>query len=572
MESLRQQAEELPQGPGVYRFDDSAGNALYIGKAINIRRRVFQHLDRPMREGLLNGAVSVEAFESDDENSALSLERQLINRYRPRRNIRLPGRPLMLCVSDDPFPRLVLTRSGPEKGWLSFGPYENAGQARRLLETLEATFQIRTCTGQKPGRPQTPCLDYYLGRCSAPCADFVSEAEYRKQIDSALSVLRGDSDNLIAELEEEMSSASQKQHYERASVLRDRIQSLNKLTGRNYAVGGGSYDVIALARDEERALIDLRRIRRDQVVDVTRLRLEVDREISDEEIIRQFIVDHAGELDNNLVLATEIADPDEFSLWRERPLKLIYPKRGAKRRVLETAEQGAKRALARPGAEPEGNPLDALEELQSLLSLPELPLTVECFDISNIGARQTTGGIVRMTAGKLFENRALKLAERDKPNDVAAIGELCKRRMEMESFGERPDLLIIDGGRGQLNRAARVMAPWIEAGMAIASLAKREELVFLPGKSEPLRPEGKALRLLQRLRDQTHNTAISAHRRRRDRATIASPLDRIDGIGPARRKALLEHFGSLDNVLSASQEELEAVLPRRVAERLKQAL
>lgn len=568
MKSLREQAGELPQTAGVYRFDDASGRPLYIGKAINLRRRVHQHLDRPMRDGLLDGAVTVEVFETEDENSALALERKMIYRHRPLRNIRLPGRPLMLCITDDDYPRMLLTRALPEPGWTVFGPYQNSGAARRLLETLEATFQIRSCTGKKPGRPQTPCLDFYLGRCSAPCDDRVSKEQYQKQIESAIAVLRGRTGKLSDSLRAAMEEASARQDYERAGQLRDQIKAVDSLTGRHYLVGGGSYDALALARDGDRGVIELRRVRQSQLSDVTRLPIEASSDISNGEVLRQFLVDHVGEIAKTVVVEEEI-DESELSDWRK--LKLEIPQKGDKYKQLQRAKQGAEQSLAKPDLSAAANPLDALEELQTLIGLDSLPLTVECVDISNIGARQTTGGIVRMTAGQTFESKALRLKEREKPNDVAAIGELLTIRKEIEDWHDRPDLLVVDGGKGQLNRAVSVLDEWIEAGLVVVSLAKREELVFLAGQSEPLRPEGQALRLLQRLRDQTHNTAISAHRRRRDQDTTASPLDGIRGIGPGRRKMLIAHFGSLDSVIAASEEELAAVVPRDVAARIKRS-
>lgn len=572
MSSIKEQASHLPQGPGVYRFDNADGKPLYIGKAINLRRRVRQHLDRPMRDGLLDGAVSVEVFETEDENRALSLERELIRRYRPERNIIVPSRPLMLCLTDDEFPRLVLTRKPPERGWRSFGPYENAGQARRLLEALEATFQLRSCTGDKPGRPQVPCLEYYMGRCSAPCDSKVTVAEYQEQARGALRVLQGEHQSLTNRLEREMAQAAEGQDYERAALLRDRISSLQKLTGKNYQVGGGSFDAVALARSGEDAVVELRRIRSDQMVDVSRLRLRVAKDLPEYEILRQFLVDHAGELDSRVVVPYLPGEEEEIAAWRGRPVEFMVPSRGAKQEALRAAVSSANRALTRPGADPKANPLDDLEELQTLLGMEVLPLEAECVDISNLGSRETVGAVVHLSAGEQFDSRALNLKQRDKPNDVAAIGELLERRKGMTGWREMPDLMVIDGGKGQLNRASRVLKEWVDLGMVLVSLAKQEELVFVPGRSEPLRPQGGALRLLQRLRDRTHSTAIGAHRSRRDRASFSSPLEGVTGIGPARRKALIDHFGSLEKVLGASQEELEAVVPRYVAVRLKEAL
>ena len=568
MKSLKQQAAFLPKTPGVYRFDDASGQALYIGKAINIRRRVAQHLERPMRDGLLEGAVSVEAFDCADENASLSLEREMIGRHRPSRNIRLPSRPLMLCVTDDQYPRLVLTRLAPQKGWMAFGPYESPGQAGRLLDTLESTFMLRSCEGKDPGRQQSPCLDFFMGRCSAPCDSKVDQKQYMSQVEAAVEVLKGNHAQLSKRLEEQMQKAARARNYEQAALLRDRIQSLSKLTGKRYLVGGGSYDVVALARNKDKACLELRRVRLDQLVDVTRLRIETDPLLSDDEIMRQFLQDYAGELEATVVLSHK----PQQQIVRPKPLRFVVPKKGRRLQVLLSAQAGARRALGRPGAEAEANPLDALEELAGLLSMQSLPLEIECFDISNLGARQTTGGIVRMSAGKKFESRALNLAERSKPNDVAAIGELLKRRLELESFHSRPDLMVIDGGKGQLGRAAKVMKPWTDAGMVLVSLAKKEELVYMLGRSEPLRPQGKALRILQKLRDRTHQAAISAHRRRRDRDATSSPLDAVPGIGPQRRKALIKRFGGLDEVMEASQQQLEEVLPREVAIRLRTAL
>lgn len=572
MASLKDQAKELPEGPGVYRFDDSAGSPLYIGKAINLKRRVRQHLDRPMREGLLEGAVSVEAFETEDENRALALERELIRRHRPPRNIIIPSRPLMLCVTDDDFPRLVLTRAKPERSWRSFGPYDSAGAARRLLEVLEVTFQLRTCTGKKPGRPQVPCLEFYMSRCTAPCAEKVSKEQYSAQVEGAISVLQGQRSELTTKLEKEMLQAAGEQDYERAGLLRDRISSLEKLTGRTYQVGGGSYDIVAVAREGDEACIEVRRVRSDQMIDASRLRLKASPGLSEDEIVRQFLLDHAGELDRSVVVESLPAQTEEISAWRASPVSFEVPRRGAKLDALRSAKASAERALARPGAEPQANPLDSLEALQQLLNMDNLPLEMECVDISNLGASQTVGAIVHLSAGTHFDWRALNLKERDKPNDVASIGETLKRRKEMTSWHPMPDLMVIDGGKGQLSRAAKELKDWTDTGMVLVSLAKQEELVFVPGRPEPLRPEGQALRLLQRLRDRTHDAAIRAHRGRRDRAAFSSPLEGIPGVGPARRKALIDKFGSLEGVLAASPEQLEAVVPRAVAQRIKEAL
>ena len=558
-ENLSKQASELPSTPGVYRFNDKRGKPLYIGKAKKIKQRVRQHLSAPHREGLIDGAEDIEIYQTQTENQARQLERALIIKHRPKRNIALPSKLLYLSITDEPYPRLTLTRDTiAPAGLISFGPFENSRMARRLAELLEKTFFLRTCLGEAPGRAQSPCLDYYLGRCKAPCVDKISQQDYNENVRRALSVLRGNHKQLSLEIEKKMKHLSEERLYEEAALLRDDLLSLNKIAPRAKSTGAPDCDVVAIARKGDEAILELRKVRGKEVVDISRTFLHADRNLPDGEIIRQFIETNSGETHQTILVSELVAIEDK---------NVKVPQRGTGKEVLDMAKISSSREIRRPAREKKANPLKDLEELTQFLKLDYLPLQIACVDISNIGEKQTVGAVVSFTAGEKSGTKTWLLEKRDKPNDVKAIGETLTLYQQL---GVRPDLLIVDGGRGQLNRAARVLSQWVEVGVVIVGLAKKEELVHIIGKKEPLRPEKRALRILTMIRDQTHQAAISSHRKERERAAFATSLDNIKGLGPVRKQALLDRFGSFDKVIAATEQELSLVVPPSVAKLIKE--
>jgi excinuclease ABC subunit C len=637
---LAEQRRELPNAPGVYVFRDRAGDALYVGKANSIRKRVASHFAgkggaRGAGLGgtteLIDRAESIEFLVTENEPEALLAEQQFIKRYRPRFNIRLrddKSYPYVGVSLDEEFPRVYFTRERHRPNRAYFGPFSSAKRVRETLDLLGKLFQYRTCEGPEPGRRSgVPCLDYYIKRCQAPCVGYIDREEYRRNIDRIVGFLSGRYKQIADDLEEKMQEASDAQDFERAALFRDRLNSVRGMMERQQVAGGslGSADLIGVAVEGTDANAQVFQVRDGVLAERQGFYLagedgdgsEVDRDAGD--VAETFLFQYYGAapaVPGRVIVGPELKGrtgvlAEALSAQRDAQVEVRVASRGDLRRLRELAEKNAKLALAQDKLRREHRRqqrVETLSALQEALELERVPVRIEGFDISNLGETHTAASMVVFEGGapKKSDYRKFNIRgefdengdgaapsreRRPRPDDVAAMQEVLTRRLGRYlqqadlsphdsdrdgSFASLPDLIVIDGGRGQLSAGMKVLEPLTERGVAVISLAKRIEEVFIPGRSEPIVLERRsdALRILQRVRDEAHRFAITHHRSRRDKAMTASVLDGVRGVGPARKRALLRHFGSPDRLLTASREELEAVpgVPGKLAREIHRQL
>jgi excinuclease ABC subunit C len=610
--SLAEQRRGLPDQPGVYLFRDARGRVLYVGKAKSVRKRVASHFAKaqvPSSPGHAEMIASVEQIECvvvASEAEALLAEQSFIKQYRPPFNIRLrddKSYPFIAISLDEDFPRVYFTRERHRSGRAYFGPYSNAKRVRATLEVLAKVFMFRSCTGPEPGRRSgSPCLDYYIKRCEAPCVGYVSREDYRHGIDGVIDFLSGRFSAIERDLDTRMRSAAAAQEFEQATLERNRLRAVRSLLERrrvtNEAVG--TFDAVAVALEGREASGQVFQVRDGVLSDRQSFYLSNEAERDIAEVAEEFMLQYYGghmAIPALLVVQRELggrdALADALARRREGPVELRAAERGEKRRILELAERNARLALDQERLRSERrrqSRVQALDGLQQALGLDAPPIRIECFDISNLGATHTVASMVVFEGGSPKKSDYRRFTIRslgESPDDYAAMAEVLSRRFAQwerqadisphdtaydPSFAALPNLVVIDGGRGQLAAGVEALGGFRERGVAVVSLAKRIEEVFLPGRSAPLvlahsAPE---LQLLQRVRDEAHRFAITHHRARRDRAMTSSLLDELPGIGPARKRALLAHFGSPEAVVTASKEELQAVpgLPAKVGREL----
>ena len=614
--TLAAQRRALPDQPGVYLFRDDRHRVIYVGKAVSIRKRVASHFSRaqvggrgtnsPGHAEMVASVAHVECVVVASESEALLSEQGFIKQYRPRFNIRLrddKSYPFIAISLDEDYPRVYFTRERHRPGRAYFGPYSNAKRVRATLEVLAKVFMFRSCTGPEPGRRSgSPCLDYYIKRCTAPCVDYISRRDYRASIEQVMDFLSGRFVAIERDLETRMRAAAAAEEFEQATLERNRLRAVHSLLERRRVTGAstGTFDAVAVAIDGRDANAQVFQIRDGVLSDRQSFYLsnETERGIADvaEEFMLQYYAGHLS-IPALIVVQRELSSgaeveplADALGSRRDGPVEIRPAERGEKRRMLELAERNALLALDQERLRTERrrqSRVDALEGLQQALGLDAPPIRIECYDISHLGGDHTVASMVVFEGGapkksdyRRFRIRSLSAGESD---DYAAMAEVLGRRyVQWEtqvdisphdsaydaSFASLPSLVVIDGGPGQLAAGLRPLRGWRERGVAVVSLAKRIEEVFLPGRSAPLvldhsTPE---LQLLQRVRDEAHRFAITHHRGRRDKAMTSSLLDGLPGIGPSRKRALLTHFGSPEAVVAATSEELQSVpgLPAKV--------
>ena len=627
---LVERRRELPDAPGVYVFRDKAGDALYVGKANSIRKRVGSHFagkgaGRGAGLGgtaeLIGRTESIETLVTQTEAEALLAEQSFIKRYRPRFNIRLrddKSYPYVGVSLDEEFPRVYFTRERHRPNRVYFGPFSSAKRVRDTLDLLGKLFQYRTCEGAEPGRRSgVPCLDYYIKRCQAPCVGYIDKEEYRGNIDRIIGFLSGRYKQITGDLDEQMQEASEAQDFERAALFRDRLNAVRGMMERQQVAGGalGSADLIGVAVEGGDANAQVFQVRDGVLAERQGFYLagedadgaDGDREPG--EVAETFLLQYYGAapaVPGRVIVGPELRGrtdvlAEALSSQRDAQVEVRVASRGDLRRLRELAEKNANLALAQDKLRREHRRqqrVESLSALQEALALERVPVRIEGFDISNLGETHTVASMV------VFEGAAPKKSDYRKfgirgefgengggPDDFAAMQEVLSRRLGRylqqadisphdsdrdASFAALPDLIVIDGGKGQLSAALSALEPLLERGVAVISLAKRIEEVFVPGRKDAILLEkgSDGLRLLQRVRDEAHRFAITFHRSRRDQAMTASVLDGVRGVGPARKRALLRHFGSPDRLLTASREELEAVpgVPGKLAREIHRQL
>jgi excinuclease ABC subunit C len=610
-ERLTAQRRGLPDQPGVYLFRDRRGRVIYVGKAKSIRKRVASHFSNPTLYGtraLTDEVDHIESLVVHTEAEALLTEQTFIKQYKPRFNIRLrddKSYPYIAISLDEDYPRVYFTRERHRRERAYFGPYSSAKRVRGTLDLLGKIFQYRSCEGSEPGRHSgSPCLDYYIKRCGAPCVGYVSKEEYRAGIDGVMAFLSGRFKQIERDLETRMHYHAGEQDYEMAALERNRLQAVRALLERQRVAneGAGTYDAVAVAVEGTEANAQVFQVRDGVLSDRQSFYLdnegEQDAGIVGEEFILQYYAS-ALSIPSLLVVGQELEEESELDILQQilaerrgGPVEIRAAERGGKRRILDLAGRNARLALDQEKLKSERRRqqrVEALANLQQALGLDTLPVRIECFDISHLGGTHTVASMVVFEGGaaKKSDYRRFTIRGVEDGDDFAAMNQVLSRRFAQwerqnerspydaerdASFGALPNLVVIDGGKGQLGAGLEPLQGFRDRGVAVVSLAKRIEEVFLPGNPRPVvmphdTPE---LQLMQRVRDEAHRFAITHHRSRRDRAMTASIMDDLPGIGPSRKRALLQHFGSPDAVLGATREELERVpgLPQKVARAL----
>jgi excinuclease ABC subunit C len=600
---VENQLKSLPAKPGVYLFRDADGDVLYVGKAKSLRSRVRSYFQRttdgrPQIQSLPARVEDVEVIVTGSEVEALHLEQNLVKRHRPPFNVRLrddKSFPYIAVTVEDEYPRVMFTRERHRPGVWYFGPYANAKKVRETLDVLNRVFRYRPCEGPKPGRHSgIPCLDYHIDRCLAPCVGYVSADDYRRIVDNVIEFLSGDVKPIQRELERQMQEAAAEERFEDAARYRNRLFSVQHLVERQAVErqSVGTVDVIGFAAEGDRAVVQIFPLRGGKMVDRHSFHLENVGGQDVTTILESFGLEYYGNAPSvppQIVVPHESGDlsalAELLSERRGAKVEIRTAERGEKARLQRLADENALHVLTSDLAQGEQRRLrrvEALEQLRETLNLESLPLRIECFDISTAMGQDNVGSMVVFQDGlpKKAHYRKFAIRGQEGMDDFAAMREMVERRFARlangaatedydESFAATPNLVVVDGGKGQLAAALEAMRGFDLPRVAVIALAKREEEVFVPGRPKPvvLSRHDPGLQLLQRIRDEAHRFAVGFHRQRRETRGFASLFDELEGVGPARRRALLNHFGSVEAMIAASPEELEGVpgVPAKVA-------
>jgi excinuclease ABC subunit C len=590
----------IPDQPGVYLFKDAQGRVVYVGKAGSLRKRLASYF-QPMRNlhprtaAMVEAAATVEWMLVRGEVEALQLEYTLIKEHKPRYNVRYrddKSYPWLAVTLDEEVPRARVQRGPKRKGVKYFGPYTHAYAIRETLDLLLRTFPIRTCSQgvfDRARRRGRPCILYDINKCSGPCAGKIGPDEHRRIVEDFIDFMDGRTRPTLARLEEEMRAAAAELNFEAAARIRDQLGSVRTAMERQQMVSStpDDFDIAAFAEDELEAAVQVFFVRRGRVVGRRGFVVDkveaLDTPALAATFVQQLYGERPEEVPREVLLPVEPADADTLAAWlgglRAGPVDFRVPQRGEKRALLETVAQNAREAFVRHKLQ-RASDFDAraraLKELQAQLGLPEAPLRIECYDISNLQGNQVVGSMVVFEDGlpRKSEYRRFEIKTVEGQDDFASMREVLGRRLARladdqeepegsprRKFAYRPNLIVIDGGRGQLGAVMEAVEASGQTGLSVVALAKRMEEVYVPGQPEPIViPRGsEALYLLQRVRDEAHRFAITYHRNLRGKAMTRSALDGIPGIGEHRRKQLVRHFGSVKKVREASLDELKLV-------------
>ena len=610
-ETVRRRLQAVPESPGVYLFRDARTQVIYVGKALRLRDRLRSYFTPGYAETarvseLIRRATDFEFITTANEVEALVLENSLIKNYRPRFNIRLKDDKnylyLKLPVTEE-FPRVHYSRRVQNDGALYFGPYTSAQSLRSTVKSIRQLLPFRTCSDEI-FRQHKVCLDFHIKRCPGPCEARITPADYRARIDEVAMFMEGRSDLLVRELHGRMDSAAERLDFENAARYRDQLHSIERIADRQRVLtrGRDDEDIVAYARSGNDVYVEVAYIRQGKMVGHDGHALDGAGDASEPELLRGFMLQYyssATHIPRAVVLPGAVDEPELIAGWltekRGRPVTLEVPQRGRRKglvsQLAETAAQELEQLRIqadydRSRTEP------MLAALAEALELESPPKRIECYDISNIQGDSAVGSMVVFEDGRPRNDhyRHFRIRYTPGPNDFAMLQEVLRRRLERlesaqrredsdavgdRSFTTRPDLVLIDGGKGQLSAALEVFESAGYADIPTFALAKEREEIFAPGRAEPIVQErnSPAMFLVQRIRDEAHRFAITHHRKVRSRKALTSPLDSVEGIGPARKRALLRHFGSVQAIREAPVDEIVKLgIPERLAARLKETL
>ncbi len=614
-EPLQSQLDSLPTKPGCYIMKDADGKVIYVGKAVNLRNRVrsYFHANLPdaKTRQLVRHIADIEWIVIGSELEALILEMNLIKRYRPQYNIRMKDDkryPYIKISWNEPFPKVTVTRQIAEDGARYYGPYTSAWALYQTLDVLRRIFPYLTCDRQITGHDTRACLYYDIKRCLAPCIGAVNQEQYRQMIDDLSKFLDGHSEAIVSHLQGEMTQAAEELRFEKAAALRDQLRAVEQIVARQKVVFTADYidsDVVAMARSNGEACVQVFFIRGGKLIGREYFIMEGTADTPDASVLAEFLkqfYDETPTIPGQLLLPTEIEEAQIIHEWlnkrRGEKVEIRVPRDGQQSELVKMAAENAAETMAALKARWENDTHrqeQALAELQSALGLPDPPNRIECYDISNTQGTMAVGSMVVFEQGapKKAHYRRFNIRTVQGPDDFASMEEVLKRRFGRwklfqdpetihstkpdPSFQRLPDLLIVDGGKGQLGRAVKVLEAYgLRSQIPVVGLAKQEEELFVPDKpaSILLPRSSQGLFLIQRVRDEAHRFAITAHRARRDKQGVASKLDSIPGIGPSRRRARLTHFGSIEDIRNASLEELQKMpgITLKLAQAIKEHL
>ncbi len=579
MSNIDEKLALLPDSPGVYIMKNAQGKVIYVGKVVVLKNRVRQYFQNtknhsPKVRVMVSHIDDFETIMTSSEVEALILECNLIKKYRPRYNISLKDDktyPYVKVTLADEYPRIMLTRRILKDGARYFGPYTNVGAVHESLKLLRRLFPMRTCKHMDVDRP---CLEYHIKRCLAPCVGLADAEEYRDMVRSVCLFLEGRTDEVEKALETRMESAAEKLQFELAARLRDQLKAVRRVAEKqNIVTGYGDQDAVGMARSGLGVCVQMFLVRAGKMVGREHFHLSGSEAESDEALLSAFLKQYyyrAAFIPKEILLPCQITEQSVIEEWlterKNSKVSLLLPQRGQKHEIVQMAERNAEKYLSDEAAriqtataQTEG----AVEELGRVLGLEKKPWRMECFDISHIQGAETVASMVVFEGGapKKSDYRRFKIKSAEgKPDDFLSMREVTTRRYGKPDAEDMPDLIVIDGGLGQLSSALSIIRG---AGhtMPVIGLAKQFELIFVEGTSEPveLPRNSQALYLMQRIRDEAHRFAITYHRKLRGKRNLVSVLDHVEGIGPTRRKALWGHFGTLDKIKAATVEELAAV-------------
>ncbi len=612
---IQEKLERLPSGPGVYLHKDEDGNILYVGKAVNLRSRVRSYftpsVDSYKTLHMRRKVADVETITTDSELEALLLEMTLIKKHRPHYNVRLKDDkryPYIKVHWAEDYPKVTVTRRMVRDGSRYFGPYTSAWAVHQTLDLLRKIFPYLTCDRNITGQDERACLYYDIKLCSAPCIGVVSKQQYRDMIKGLMDFLEGRSEHLVRDIRAKMSQAAADLDFETAAQYRDQLQAIDQVVAKQKVIAAANtdQDVIAFAREQGDACVQVFFIRHGKLIGREYFLLEGTENEEDAAVLQEFVTqfyNEAAHIPREVLLPDEVEEARIIETWlqqkRGQKVAIKVPRRGRKRELVEMAAKNAEDTLAtlrQQWAVDRSRHVEAMSDLQRALDLPAAPARIECYDISHTQGTQTVGSMVVFLHGVPRKSDYRRFNVHTVGNDdYGAMREVLERRLQRyreSASGELtdpsqigkakkdiawailPDLMLIDGGKGQLGVAQDVLASFgLEEDVPLAALAKQEEELFRPQQEQPIRlpARSEALYLVQRVRDEAHRFANAGHRQRRTKMGTASVLDSIPGVGPTRRKLLLEHFGDLEAIRTATAEEIASVpgIPLTVGQAVK---
>lgn len=608
--------DTLPTKTGCYLMKNASGKVIYVGKAVNLRHRVRSYFHKsaknhPRTQQLVRKIADIDWIVVDSELEALILEMNLIKKHRPHYNVRLKDDkryPYIKVHWADEYPKVTVTRQMVQDGSRYFGPYTSVWAVHRTLDVLRRIFSYLTCDRVITGQDERACLYYDIKLCKAPCIGAIDQANYRQMIDDLCKFLTGRTEPIVNRLQNEMNIAAKELRFERAATIRDQLIAIENIVERQKVISSEyiDSDVIAMARSNGDACVQVFFIRGGKLIGREYFLLEGAEETPDTGVITEFIkqfYDQTPNVPDQVLLPQEVEEAQIIHQWLKQKsggdkVEILVPRSGQQRELIQMAAENASETLTALQAQWQADrhrQEQALAELQQALKLASPPNRIECYDISNTHGTAAVGSMVTFEGGvpKKRHYRHFNIRSVTGPDDFASMEEVLTRRFNRwqasretantpgkkpdTAFGLLPDLIIVDGGKGQLGRAIKVLDKFdLGDRVPVVGLAKQNEEIFAPGSSDPiiLPRQSQGLYMVQRIRDEAHRFAITSHRRQRTKKGLASRLDAVPGIGPARRKLLLNHFGSIQDILQATMEELQAVpgITPKIAQEIKSKL